>query len=128
MIFTNFTLLPKRPVGVWFIVSCASVNEFLSFMYGPTDIGVLKRFSFFFFQAEDGIRDRDVTGVQTCALPIWRGRVRPRGRRPRVLRLEDVLRVRAGQQPVLPGARGRRLRAGARADRRRARLDRKSVV
>src|SRR5437773_12555970 len=27
-------------------------------------------FLFFFFQAEDGIRDRDVTGVQTCALPI----------------------------------------------------------
>ena len=25
----------------------------------------------FFFQAEDGIRDRDVTGVQTCALPIY---------------------------------------------------------
>ena len=25
---------------------------------------------FFFFQAEDGIRDYDVTGVQTCALPI----------------------------------------------------------
>src|SRR6266540_5597578 len=24
----------------------------------------------FFFQADDGIRDRDVTGVQTCALPI----------------------------------------------------------
>src|SRR5699024_12108497 len=23
------------------------------------------------FQAEDGIRDRNVTGVQTCALPIW---------------------------------------------------------
>src|SRR5437667_4905534 len=32
-------------------------------------------FSFFvfFFQAEDGIRDRDVTGVQTCALPISTG-------------------------------------------------------
>ena len=35
---------------------------------------------FFFFQAEDGIRDYDVTGVQTCALPIlekvwvWEGR------------------------------------------------------
>src|SRR5437867_9985914 len=28
---------------------------------------------FFFFQAEDGIRDRTVTGVQTCALPIWIG-------------------------------------------------------
>src|SRR3989449_588523 len=26
---------------------------------------------FFFFQAEDGIRDVAVTGVQTCALPIW---------------------------------------------------------
>src|SRR5580765_3238533 len=25
----------------------------------------------FFFQAEDGIRDGRVTGVQTCALPIW---------------------------------------------------------
>src|SRR5699024_11928685 len=30
-----------------------------------------------FFQAEDGIRDRNVTGVQTCALPIWKiGEVR----------------------------------------------------
>src|SRR5437867_5149808 len=28
-------------------------------------------FFFFFFQAEDGIRDRTVTGVQTCALPIY---------------------------------------------------------
>src|SRR2546425_5901401 len=27
-------------------------------------------FVFFFFQAEDGIRDKLVTGVQTCALPI----------------------------------------------------------
>src|SRR3954449_12862283 len=27
---------------------------------------------FFFFQAEDGIRDESVTGVQTCALPICR--------------------------------------------------------
>src|SRR5437867_9737545 len=42
---------------------------------------------FFFFQAEDGIRDRTVTGVQTCALPIsgrcalsWRRR---RARPPR---------------------------------------------
>src|SRR5437763_17007386 len=28
--------------------------------------------SYFFFQAEDGIRDTSVTGVQTCALPIYR--------------------------------------------------------
>src|SRR2546426_5914920 len=34
------------------------VNHFLSGFY------------FFFFQAEDGIRDYKVTGVQTCALPI----------------------------------------------------------
>src|SRR5256885_3893388 len=30
-------------------------------------------FFFFFFQAEDGIRDYKVTGVQTCALPIFTG-------------------------------------------------------
>src|SRR2546425_9378199 len=38
---------------------------------------------FFFFQAEDGIRDKLVTGVQTCALPISGGRARPApGRTP----------------------------------------------
>src|SRR2546425_5022034 len=31
---------------------------------------VLEIYFFFFFQAEDGIRDKLVTGVQTCALPI----------------------------------------------------------
>src|SRR5215211_8589336 len=39
----------------------------------------------FFFQAEDGIRDHCVTGVQTCALPIWRAagrRRRAERRRP----------------------------------------------
>src|SRR2546426_7919581 len=43
---------------------------------------------FFFFQAEDGIRDYKVTGVQTCALPIcarWRGTARRR----------DILRAHA---------------------------------
>ena len=29
------------------------------------------KIKFFFFQAEDGIRDHCVTGVQTCALPIF---------------------------------------------------------
>src|SRR5690625_1652347 len=32
---------------------------------------MLFSFLFFFFQAEDGIRDGHVTGVQTCALPIY---------------------------------------------------------
>src|SRR5256885_5830149 len=45
-------------------------------------------FFFFFFQAEDGIRDYKVTGVQTCALPIFHGDVlqldaRLRGQRGR---------------------------------------------
>src|SRR5216684_1507709 len=33
-------------------------------------MNVIFQFFFFFFQAEDGIRDVAVTGVQTCALPI----------------------------------------------------------
>src|SRR5258708_30182437 len=33
-------------------------------------VGLLRRLRIFFFQAEDGIRDDLVTGVQTCALPI----------------------------------------------------------
>src|SRR2546426_5948098 len=37
---------------------------------------------FFFFQAEDGIRDYKVTGVQTCALPIYAGGEGPRRRGP----------------------------------------------
>src|SRR6266699_4499277 len=39
---------------------------------------------FFFFQAEDGIRDADVTGVQTCALPISASRPRRPARRDEV--------------------------------------------
>ena len=36
----------------------------------PINIYMDRPFFVFFFQAEDGIRDADVTGVQTCALPI----------------------------------------------------------
>src|SRR2546429_4312529 len=36
---------------------------------------ILTTTGFFFFQAEDGIRDVAVTGVQTCALPISAARV-----------------------------------------------------
>src|SRR5687767_15491326 len=45
----------KRPTAVSERVGCSSVDVLW--------IG-------FFFQAEDGIRDKLVTGVQTCALPI----------------------------------------------------------
>src|SRR5256885_2581130 len=37
-------------------------------------INVVRLLCFFFFQAEDGIRDYKVTGVQTCALPILSSR------------------------------------------------------
>src|SRR5438874_8355706 len=46
----------------------------------------------FFFQAEDGIRDLYVTGVQTCALPICRGdrdRAQDRTARRLLLQLRD---------------------------------------
>src|SRR3989475_8100114 len=36
---------------------------------------------FFFFQAEDGIRDLTVTGVQTCALPIYRAEEEQQGQK-----------------------------------------------
>src|SRR5438876_6339419 len=42
---------------------------------------------FFFFQAEDGIRDGRVTGVQTCALPIYERHARD-GRTPRMFHRE----------------------------------------
>src|SRR5207248_5439789 len=45
---------------------CALVVLFYSFCV----LFLLFVVFFFFFQAEDGIRDRTVTGVQTCALPI----------------------------------------------------------
>src|SRR5437667_9075763 len=58
-------------------------------------------FFFFFFQAEDGIRDRDVTGVQTCALPISGAKVaflpQPWG-----VPIPDPLR--AGQISLIPVA------------------------
>src|SRR5437867_10510288 len=40
-------------------------------MFHSSTIMLLFFLFFFFFQAEDGIRDRTVTGVQTCALPIF---------------------------------------------------------
>src|SRR5439155_12458443 len=57
---------------------------------------------FFFFQAEDGIRDGHVTGVQTCALPISGGRF---GRRRHRRGYTGLRRHRRGLW------RGRRLRS-----------------
>src|SRR5205807_6239185 len=55
-----------------FIYSCIYFYEFLFFIFFFLFFFLLFYFFFFFFQAEDGIRDYKVTGVQTCALPIYR--------------------------------------------------------
>src|SRR5688572_14576253 len=65
----------------------------------------------FFFQAEDGIRDLTVTGVQTCALPISlrRGAVRDRQVRAPADRSAEARRGRQGAEgPGLQEHRGRR--------------------
>src|SRR5437660_2142206 len=62
---------------------------------------------FFFFQAEDGIRDGHVTGVQTCALPIYLGLA---------VAVEVAGRQIAGQADARPG-RGPHVGAVAARDR-----------
>src|SRR3712207_7840401 len=66
--------------------------------------------SCFFFQAEDGIRDIGVTGVQTCALPIYAPERRGGGQIP-------------GGRPAAAGAQGGRQRQ--RGPRRDAAADRR---
>src|SRR3989442_15023794 len=78
-------------------------------------------FLFFFFQAEDGIRDADVTGVQTCALPILPleialqpralAAVEERSREARVSRRAVLLS--RERRPRLPSAAVRRGRKAA---------------
>src|SRR5256886_8880485 len=66
---------------------------------------------FFFFQAEDGIRDLTVTGVQTCALPIsGRGRLFRKADRLR----DQAIPRRAGWNGARRGSRDARLRGGRR--------------
>src|SRR5699024_11422761 len=49
---------------------------------------------YFFFQAEDGIRDRNVTGVQTCALPIFgRGLEALFDESPQVQETEEITEI-----------------------------------
>src|SRR5688572_32159307 len=56
---------------------------------------------FFFFQAEDGIRDLTVTGVQTCALPIYEQETeQPQEER----HPPSLARGRRHRQPALTGA------------------------
>src|SRR5687768_533129 len=53
----------------WYAMLCMKVFLLCYFFF--FFFFLLFYFCFFFFQAEDGIRDVAVTGVQTCALPIY---------------------------------------------------------
>src|SRR5256885_1166278 len=53
---------------------------------------------FFFFQAEDGIRDYKVTGVQTCALPILTPTPLDVAKNPKKLKFKEL------EAPLLPRA------------------------
>src|SRR6266487_5716866 len=65
-------------------------------------------FVFFFFQAEDGIRDGRVTGVQTCALPISL----PDRRSPAAWRCRCRVKRRCGSPPPSSGSRSEERRVG----------------
>src|SRR5256885_1004202 len=60
---------------LFYIVSLYTL--FYSYLYYLFFNQQIYIFFFFFFQAEDGIRDYKVTGVQTCALPISAGQGGP---------------------------------------------------
>src|SRR3989475_5790714 len=76
-------------------------------------------FFFFFFQAEDGIRDLTVTGVQTCALPICFTVTLPVVERPEV--------AEAAPSPVAPATRCARVLVVDDEDQLRKLVDRKST-
>src|SRR5258707_279678 len=61
-------LLPASILPLTSLLCCWCSAMFLYFVFCRFCFFV---FFFFFFQAEDGIRDIGVTGVQTCALPIF---------------------------------------------------------
>src|SRR5256885_9765573 len=85
-------------------------------------------FSFFFFQAEDGIRDYKVTGVQTCALPIYRATRAAQGPVGALgLDAARVLRVRGPRYRALQASRGAHARAAGAPAARHARSEERRV-
>src|SRR5260370_2448592 len=82
---------------------------------------------FFFFQAEDGIRDSSVTGVQTCALPICDRDAIHRARVVGLLALEQEPRA-GSRLHVVPCARAVTRRDPTRTGSTPRPGDRKSVV
>src|SRR5690606_39431448 len=69
MFLINRHIVAHHVLGTHPLFSCVGTGT-----CQPSAYGIEAFFSmcvFFFFQAEDGIRDFHVTGVQTCALPIF---------------------------------------------------------
>src|SRR5258708_22514897 len=66
--YSNNYMIPSLSIFTQIICGTSSTIAYLA----------LHSFVFFFFQAEDGIRDDLVTGVQTCALPIYAVEARDR--------------------------------------------------
>src|SRR2546430_8698169 len=87
---------------------------FINMMIGTVYLGL--SVFFFFFQAEDGIRDLTVTGVQTCALPISRSPAAGTPRRPGDRAAARAAALPPRRSPVLRRARCDRA-TGARRDR-----------
>src|SRR5207253_3396098 len=69
---------------------------------------VVSMIVFLFFQAEDGIRDGHVTGVQTCALPIFEVRRQPAVQRGDAARRREPRRAPVRRPLVRDGAEGGR--------------------
>src|SRR3989454_6643272 len=73
--------------GSWFILLCRNRVYYC--------VGIIDLLFFFFFQAEDGIRDYKVTGVQTCALPIYGSYVRRRAQGNTLLKFSAAPEIEA---------------------------------
>src|SRR5438034_7697111 len=78
---------------------------------------VIVPFMFFFFQAEDGIRDHCVTGVQTCALPISFSSSRARIKT--FLSLTEAIHLPSGERSEFSRGRWSRPRRLSRSEERR---------
>src|SRR5688572_32074017 len=87
-------------------------------------MSVISGFFFFFFQAEDGIRDLTVTGVQTCALPICeRDRALSQRVRAHPAAGGSLARAVPGQRGDLRGGQFHRRHRGGDTDRKSTRLN-----
>src|SRR5260221_7607363 len=106
---------------------CASRNITLLWSISLTQAALVS--FFFFFQAEDGIRDHCVTGVQTCALPIFPERTQRTARRQSTSAADSRSRWRTAPSLRRRAVAGQASEMGSRRVARTAwALDRKSVV